>query len=164
MTAYFIGMGISAFVPSVLSLVQGAGATECPAPNASLPANATVYPLQTPPLFPVSTFFALTAAWTGAALAAFVALVARDDGLAQKETPSLPPATLAFHPPPCLRAREGVAGRDEGEPDEATPVAVGMKPRPYSDEGDVEVKGTSPVPAPVHFLRLLHLHSCLGFL
>lgn len=58
-TAYFIGMGCSGLLPSLLAIVQGVNRIEC-VPQINLTTNETTYDSQTiPPRFSVTIFFAI---------------------------------------------------------------------------------------------------------
>ncbi|KAF8382333.1 rft-1 [Pristionchus pacificus] len=70
--AYFVGMGLSSLVPSLLSLGQGTSNFECVANN------GTMQPVFQPPRFSVSVYLWLIAAWTALATAAFVVLQYRE--------------------------------------------------------------------------------------
>jgi len=68
LTAYFVGMGLSALVPSLVSLAQGTMNYACHHD----PRNASVvYPVFEEPRFDVRTYFLLMAVWTMAAAVAF---------------------------------------------------------------------------------------------
>ncbi|CAI4231524.1 unnamed protein product [Auanema sp. JU1783] len=64
LNAYFVGMGCSSLVPSLLSLVQGTGNYEC----------IGTKPQYSPPRFSVSVFFIFIFAWTVLAAISFLIL------------------------------------------------------------------------------------------
>ncbi|GMT10283.1 hypothetical protein PFISCL1PPCAC_1580 [Pristionchus fissidentatus] len=66
--AYFVGMGLSSLVPSMLSLSQGTSNFEC------VSVNGTMQPAFQPPRFSVSIYLWLIAGWTTLATAAFLVL------------------------------------------------------------------------------------------
>lgn len=77
-TTYFIGEGLSGFIPGVVALIQGVGIATCV--NSSHSGNHTErnsWSLHTeylPPHFPANVFFFILAAMMSVSLAAFVAL------------------------------------------------------------------------------------------
>ncbi|KAJ1365298.1 hypothetical protein KIN20_025560 [Parelaphostrongylus tenuis] len=68
LSAYFVGMGFSSLIPSVLSLVQGAGYYECEG----------LTPVFSPPRFSVSSFFLVIFVWTVVATVSFEILCRSD--------------------------------------------------------------------------------------
>ncbi|XP_070824118.1 solute carrier family 52, riboflavin transporter, member 3-A [Chaetodon trifascialis] len=77
-TTYFIGEGLSGFIPAVIALAQGVGMSDCVPSNSSVTAgNHTGGSLQTvyfPPNFSIEVFFFLLAVMMCISLAAFAAL------------------------------------------------------------------------------------------
>ncbi|XP_077454443.1 solute carrier family 52, riboflavin transporter, member 3-A [Stigmatopora argus] len=76
-TTYFIGEGLSGFVPAVVALAQGVGVAKCVNATQAMTANQTGGTLQTeylPPNFSTEVFFFLLTAMMCISLAAFVAL------------------------------------------------------------------------------------------
>lgn len=81
-TTYFIGEGLSGFVPGLVALAQGVGMARCvnasqSSDNGSLPAGEGGFMIQTeylPPNFSTEVFFALLGVMTAVSLAAFAAL------------------------------------------------------------------------------------------
>lgn len=65
LNAYFIGMGFSSLIPSILSLIQGTSNYEC---------DSNGSPNYFPPRFSVQVFFGVISAWTILATAAFLIL------------------------------------------------------------------------------------------
>ncbi|CAI5452761.1 unnamed protein product [Caenorhabditis angaria] len=65
LNAYFVGMGLSSLIPSILSLIQGTSNYEC---------NPNGQPTYFPPNFTVSTFFYVIFGCTCVALIAFLVL------------------------------------------------------------------------------------------
>ncbi|VDM67146.1 unnamed protein product [Strongylus vulgaris] len=85
LNAYFVGMGLSALIPSLVSLAQGVGNYEC----------KDTMPIYSPPRFPASTFFLVIFVWTVIATIAFEFLSKSDEhnsapksrDIAHEETP-----------------------------------------------------------------------------
>lgn len=84
-TAYFIGMGFSALVPSILALVQGSGRVECIKLNQTSPTNNETetnstlssshsIPRPIEPNFSVSLFYGMMFVWMCLAALAFLLL------------------------------------------------------------------------------------------
>ncbi|KAK6755270.1 hypothetical protein RB195_013942 [Necator americanus] len=69
LNAYFVGMGLSSLIPSLLSLVQGAGKYDCEG----------AVPLFSPPRFQASAFFFVIFVWTVVAMLSFE-IFRRSDG------------------------------------------------------------------------------------
>lgn len=69
LSAYFVGMSFSALIPSVLSLVQGAGEYKC----------EDLVPIFSPPRFTVSSFFLIIFIWTVVATVSFEILCRSDE-------------------------------------------------------------------------------------
>ncbi|GMS79548.1 hypothetical protein PENTCL1PPCAC_1723 [Pristionchus entomophagus] len=129
--AYFVGMGLSSLVPSLLSLGQGTSNYECVANN------GTVQPVFQPPRFSVSIYLGLIAAWTLLATAAFVLLQQRvwsDEQQGEKHE--------------CDSCTE-----------EATPLKDGkgteMKPISGETSGEQPSSSSSPSSSPSPFILLL---------
>lgn len=78
LNAYFVGMGFSSLIPSLLSLVQGAGKYECEG----------LVPLFAPPQFSASSFFFVIFVWTVTATVAFEVLCRLDEHKNHKNTDS----------------------------------------------------------------------------
>ncbi|KIH54646.1 hypothetical protein ANCDUO_15206, partial [Ancylostoma duodenale] len=69
LNAYFVGMGLSSLIPSLLSLAQGAGNYECEGAE----------PVFSPPRFQASAFFFVIFVWTVIATVAFEILCRTDE-------------------------------------------------------------------------------------
>uniref|UniRef100_A0A8R1HNU6 Riboflavin transporter n=1 Tax=Caenorhabditis japonica TaxID=281687 RepID=A0A8R1HNU6_CAEJA len=65
LNAYFVGMGLSALIPSLLSLIQGTSIYTC---------DSNLQPHYSPPRFSVAIFFLINFFFTCAAVVAFVIL------------------------------------------------------------------------------------------
>ena len=111
MTAYFIGMGVSAFVPSVLSLIQGASRYECiPADQVNSTNSSHMVKVNLEPNFGVSTFFGLLTVWMCVALTSFVVLMYRERSSGGRERTS--------------EEEKEIREQEEEEATEATPMSL----------------------------------------
>ncbi|GMR58406.1 hypothetical protein PMAYCL1PPCAC_28601 [Pristionchus mayeri] len=75
--AYFVGMGLSSLVPSLLSLAQGTSNFECVTTLNEYNVTTT-QPVYQPPRFSVSAYLWMIASWTAVATAAFGILQYRE--------------------------------------------------------------------------------------
>ncbi|KAK5969495.1 hypothetical protein GCK32_012600, partial [Trichostrongylus colubriformis] len=69
LNAYFVGMGFSSLIPSLLTLIQGVGKYECEG----------AIPHFFPPRFSASSFFFVIFCWTITAMVSFEILSRRDE-------------------------------------------------------------------------------------
>lgn len=135
-TVYFLGMGFSGLIPSILALIQGAGNVECVTvvtgnnSNSSVPNNISVIERSVPPNFGVKTFNFIIALFMCLAFVAFICLNVLQ--ICKNET-------LAFSNRKSVEEKEtaNVIAYESGTPGNAndlktlTPFANGQDEQPY---------------------------------
>lgn len=137
-TTYFIGEGLSGFIPGVVALIQGVGMAKCV--NSSSAGNHTggdswtIHTEYLPPNFSPEVFFLFLAAMMCVSMAAFIALN-RIPRTYELSTENLMPDTVAsvssgLDNPGAERDGEDVKGQGEGEA-QSRPQLAGRKHSVY---------------------------------
>uniref|UniRef100_A0A7I4YWV6 Riboflavin transporter n=1 Tax=Haemonchus contortus TaxID=6289 RepID=A0A7I4YWV6_HAECO len=128
LNAYFVGMGFSSLVPSILTLLQGVGKYECEG----------AVPRYFPPQFSSSFFFFVIFCWTIAATVSFVILSRRDEK-DQRKNMELKNASNGAHEATPLRSNsksaEGVRLTGEVKEDDTDVVVKEPASDPSSIRG-----------------------------
>ncbi|XP_068198043.1 solute carrier family 52, riboflavin transporter, member 3-A [Antennarius striatus] len=121
-TTYFIGEGLSGFIPGVVALAQGVGMAKCVNSSETenqTAGNATLQTVYLPPNFSPEVFFSLLAAMMCISLGAFVALNRLPRSYKLSSEKLVPDAPASVSPgtenPGVELDGGGVKSQDEGE-------------------------------------------------